>query len=127
MEPRLVKRAQYVEADDVARPPSQIDCSGDRLDALGDRAQVVIATIAFDLACVRVDREHLATALAQAPVDDVAPAALRLSRDAGHGYPLVGQELRCGLDRWHRNLPSLEAFTAAPNDCARQTRWCGEE
>jgi hypothetical protein len=31
----------------------------DRLHAAGDRAQVAVARIAFDLLCVRVDREDL--------------------------------------------------------------------
>jgi hypothetical protein len=102
----------------------------DRLDASGYRTQVVIAAVAFDLVRVRVDGEDLVAALAQAPVHDVAPVTLRLSGDAGHGDPLVGQELGCGvLDRWHRTLPSLEAtHTSAPSDDrARQARWCREE
>jgi hypothetical protein len=51
----------------------------DRLDAAGNRAEIVVGTIAIDLAGVRIHREHLVAALAQALVDDVAPVAIRIS------------------------------------------------
>jgi len=94
----------------------------DRLDAAGDRAQVVVAAIAFHLVCVRVDGDYLVPPLAQTLIDDVAPVALRLSRDAGDGYPLVRQKLGCGfLDRWHRDLLPLEAFTHGAERLVRRS------
>ena len=52
----------------------------DAVDPTGDRAQVVVTGVAFDLVGVRVHGEHLVAALAQALVDDVAPVTLRLSQ-----------------------------------------------
>ena len=46
----------------------------------GIGAEVVVGAVALDLVGVRVDREHLVAALAQALVDDVAPVASGLVR-----------------------------------------------
>jgi hypothetical protein len=48
----------------------------------------VVAAIAFHLVSVRVDGEDLVAARPQTLVDNVAPVALRLSRDAGNGDTL---------------------------------------
>src|SRR6516225_11091626 len=66
----------------------------DRIDTIGDRAQIVVAPVPLDLLGVRVDREHLVSPLAKALVDDVAPMILRMPRDARDRHPLVGQKLR---------------------------------
>jgi hypothetical protein len=77
----------------------------DRLGAVGDRSEVVIGAIAFDLVGVRVDGEDVVASLAQALVDDVAAVASRRSGDAGDGDSLVAEEVGCGLlDRCHRQL-----------------------
>src|SRR6516225_2610128 len=54
----------------------------DRIDTIGDRAQIVVAAVPLDLLGVRVDGEHIVSPLAQALVDDVAPMILRMPRDA---------------------------------------------
>ena len=53
-------------------------CDHDRVDAAGDRAQVVVAAVAFDLVGVRVDGEDLVAAVTKALVDDVASVILGL-------------------------------------------------
>jgi hypothetical protein len=44
----------------------------DRVDAGGDRSELVNARIAFDLVCVRIDGGVLVASLSMALVDDVA-------------------------------------------------------
>src|SRR5881628_737750 len=75
----------------------------DGLDTAGDRWEILVGAIALDLVGVRVDREDLVAALAQPPVDVVAPvAAFAVSRDSGYRHPFVGQELRgCLFDVLH--------------------------
>jgi hypothetical protein len=67
------------------------------VDAAGDRRQVVVAGVAFDVVGVGVHREDLVAPLPQAPVHRVAAVSLRFARDPGDRDPLAGQELGCGL------------------------------
>ena len=69
----------------------------DRLHSAGNRLQVRVGAIALDLGGIRVDGEDLVPALAQAPVDVVAPVGLGRARHARDGHALVGQERRCGV------------------------------
>src|SRR5215207_1233948 len=69
----------------------------DRIDPTGNRLQVAIASVAFDLVCVRVDREDLVTTLAKPLVHDVAAVILRIPGNSGHRDPPVGEELRGSL------------------------------
>jgi hypothetical protein len=88
----------------------------DRVDAAGDRAEIVVGGVALDLVCVRIDREDVVSALTQTPVDDVAPVAPRLSRHVRHRHPPVGKELRRRVaDRSHRTLlSSVRRSPASP-------------
>src|SRR5215218_38876 len=73
-----------------------------RLDSARNRSQVLVGGIAFDLACIGIHSKHVVSALSQTFVDGVAAVTLRLSRDPGHRYSLVSQELgRYFLDRLH--------------------------
>ena len=68
----------------------------DRVNAAGDRPQVVIAPVALDLVGVRVDREHLVATVAQPLVHHVRAVARGRARHPGDRDPLLGQELRDG-------------------------------
>src|SRR5215207_2220188 len=108
--PERAMHPHLLDAEIRALPHSRLGSCRRRsddhgLDTARDRLQVVVATIAFDLVGVRVDREHLVATIPQPLVHDVAAVILRRPGYASHRDALVGQELRRGL--FHREHDCL--------------------